>query len=78
MLEAVRSVDFDTQISCIKCGQEGSVTWTRDVAPHLGPVAVTSPVKTSDGFYLRVNASPSSNPHIVCARCGTLHRDRVA
>jgi len=76
MLEAVRGMDFDTQISCVKCGQEGSVTWTRNTTRRVGPA--TAPIKISGGFYLQVGAPPSSNLQIVCVRCGTLHRDRVA
>jgi hypothetical protein len=73
----VDAVDFDAQISCMTCGQEGWVTWTRNTANHARWRTVTSPVKTSDGFYLRTATPTFANPHIVCARCGAVHRDRV-
>jgi ribosomal protein L37E len=76
MLKPIDSVDFNTQISCLKCGQEGWVTWARCPASRAHVLAATSPVKTSDGFYLRLTSF--SNAHIVCARCGAIHRDRVA
>ena len=77
MSTLIDAANFYAQISCVKCGQEGWVTWTRNAANDARATTATSPVKTSDEFYLRVSASFFSNPHIVCARCGAIHRDRV-
>jgi hypothetical protein len=68
--------DFETRIVCLKCGREGRATWTRNNPQrHYARRTATSPIATCDAFYLRVNKSPTSNPHIVCGRCGAVHRD---
>jgi hypothetical protein len=87
ILEAVRMMtdrqaelaqDFESGVTCIKCGQEGYVRWTRNAPTLLRTTTATTPVQTSDGFYLRVNARPTSNPQIVCHRCGCVCRECVA
>lgn len=57
--------EFKTPHLCMKCGQQGTVTWE---AGRQGPVA------TSSNFYLRVKThikEPRMTLDIVCARCGT-------
>jgi hypothetical protein len=71
---STRTRHFDTQLLCMRCGQEGKAVWENGA--H-GPGA-TYPLETSDGFYLRVNVRRAWSSDIVCANCGAVHRDEVA
>jgi hypothetical protein len=69
--------EFRTEFSCIRCCQQGFAVWARNESRKSWPVSATSPVSTSDGFYLRWNSYGRSNPHIVCSGCGMIHREMV-
>ena len=63
--------DFRTPLLCMKCGQEGTVTWEP---------GRSEPVGTSNRFYLRVKVrvkAPRVGIDIVCVRCGKTHRDEI-
>jgi hypothetical protein len=65
---------FSAPLRCLKCGQKGTAMFEHNAGGHGGKVTATSPFATSDEFYLRMNVRATSNPHIVCAQCGTVHR----
>jgi len=63
--------DFTAPLLCMKCGQEGTVTWEP---------GRFDPVGASTQFYLRIKVRvkvPQAGIEIVCARCGAIHRDRL-
>ena len=78
MSEAHEQEEFATPLHCVKCSRAGFVIWERNIPSPWRPVTATSPVSTSDGFYLRTDIYMYSNPQIVCGKCGTVHRDTVS
>src|SRR3954469_12762438 len=71
---SIRTRHFETQLLCMRCGQEGMAVWENGARSPGG----TYPLETSDGFYLRVNLRRAWSSDIVCAHCGAVHRDEVA
>jgi hypothetical protein len=79
MSEAQEQEGFTAPLYCMKCSRAGFAIWERNIPSPWRPVMPTSPVSTSDGFYLRAaNVYMYSNPQIVCGKCGTVHRDTVS
>jgi hypothetical protein len=68
---------FEVPLHCPKCGQTGVACYERNAGSQGRKRTATSPFRTSDGFYLRVNVTPTFNMHIVCARCGKTHLGRL-
>jgi ribosomal protein L37E len=66
--------DFITQLLCKMCGQQGHAIWMHNVTSQQAFRTATSPIGTSDSFYLRVGKNQSANPHIVCGRCGSVYQ----
>jgi ribosomal protein S27AE len=77
MSERHQQTEFTTPLYCGRCKQSGFAIWARNKASRWRSVTATSPVGTSDGFYLRANMQLTANPQIVCGKCGTVHRDGV-
>ena len=73
----LEAAEFTTELVCVRCQQTGFAVWQRNLPSRWRNVTATSPVATSDGFYLRANTQMAENPQILCGRCGTVQRDLV-